>query len=222
MMCDASTPLILINHGLEGVDDPKWPVSWYDLIIYFPNVSFWNQQPEEEMAKWHVYPIHPGDKPVAEVVELREPIYVDGVGYVQQYFPRPYTPEEAAVALANAKQTLMWKLDSVLQSTYDRGFDHQHGEGTEKFSLTSDARQLITGMYLLAQVETDTERKFRLRTFNDTTVQYTVDEMKVLGKAVMEYISLVLNELWDLMDQINSATKIADLPEVPDYITVAE
>lgn len=221
MMCDGSTPLILAGHGLEGVADPTWPVSFYELNRYFPNIGFQDRQPEEVIAPFGIFPIHPSDKPEGDVVEKAEPLFVEGTGYVQQWTSRDYTPEEAATALANEKQNLMWKLDTILQATYDRGFDHNHADGVEKFSLTADNRQLITGIYLLAQTETDAERKFRLRTFDNTTVQYSVEDMKVLGKAVMEYISAVLNQLWDLMDQINNATKLADLPKVPDYIEVA-
>lgn len=221
MMCDGSTPLILAGHGLEGVADPVWPVSFYELNRYFPNTSFQDRQPEEVLAPMGIYPIHPSEKPVGDVVEKTEPLLVEGTGYVQQWSTRDYTPEEAAAALANEQQNLMWRLDSVLQSTYDRGYVHKHNDGDEKFSLTADNRQLITGLYLLAQDETDATRKFRLRTFDNTTVQYSVEDMKVLGKGVMEYTVAVLNQLWDYMDEINSATKLSDLPTIPDFIEVA-
>lgn len=222
MMCDGSTPLILAGHGLEGVDDPTWPVSFYELNRYFPNIGFQDRQPEEVLAPMGIYPIHPSEKPKGDVVTPTEPVLVEGVGYVQQFSSRDYTPEEAAEALANKQQSLMWKLDSVLQATYDRGYVHKHNDVEEKFSLSADNRQLITGLFLLAESETNAERKFRLRTFDNTTVQYSVDEMKVMGKATMEYITAVLNQLWDYMDEINGAKTLTDLPEIPEYIVIAE
>lgn len=222
MMCDGTTPLILAGHGVEGFPDPIWPVNFFDLNRYFPYTGFQNQQPEENLAPMGIFPIHPGEKPEADVVEPAEPILVEGIGYVQQYTGRPYTEEEAVIALANAKQSLMWRLDSCLQATYDRGWEFTHGEEVNTFSLTSDNRQLVGAIYQLAKEETNAERIFRMRTFDSQIIECSIDEIKVLGKGMAEYVVAVLDKLWDLTDHVNKATKISDLPVIPDFIEIEQ
>lgn len=218
MLVTDSTPLIIVNH--PDYPEPQWPVTIYDLQRYFPNVMFGTQQEEEALAPFGIFPIDPGTRPVADVVTPITPILIEGK-WVQQYESRPFNEDELASNLESARGNALYMLDSVLSNTYNRGFTYTHNGNVEKYSMTSDMRQLLTGMYLLASEETDSTRKFKLRTLDNTTVEYTVDEMKAVGKAVMEYVAAVLEELWAIMDQITSATKIEDIPTVPEYIELS-
>lgn len=218
MQVTGSTPLIVVDH--PDYDGPQWPTNLYEINKYFPNVSFGIPQDEENLVPFNVFPIDPGTPPVGDVVTKVTPVLVDG-RWVQQYEVRSFNEQELADNLEAGRQNALYQLDSVLGNTYERGFSNAHGESTDIFSMSSDNRQLITGMYLLADTETDADRKFKLRTVSNQTVEYSVDEMKALGKAVMEYVTAVLEKLWDYMDQITSATKIEDLPEVPDYIDLS-
>jgi hypothetical protein len=215
MQVTGSTPLIIVD---LSEDQPLiWPTNLYEINKYFPNVSFGIPQDEENLVPFNIFPIDPGTPPTGDVVTKITPVLTEG-RWVQQYEVRDFNEQELADNLEAARNSALWQLDSVLGNTYDRGFNSPHGEGTDVFSMSSDNRQLITGLYLLASVEQDAERKFKLRTVANVTVEYSVDEMKALGKAVMEYVTAVLEKLWAYMDQITSATKIEDLPQVPDYI----
>lgn len=218
MLVTGSTQLIIVDH--PDYTEPQWPVTIYDLPRYFPNVMFGTQQEEEALAPFGIFPIDPGSRPEADVVTLITPILVEGK-WVQQYESRPFNEDELARNLESARMNALNMLDNVLDNTYGRGFTYTHNGNVENYSMTSDMRQLFTGMYLLAVQETELTRKFKLRTLDNKTVEYTVDEMKDIGKAVMEYVTAVLEELWAIMDQITTATKIEDIPNVPPYIEIA-
>lgn len=215
MLVTGLTPLVVVNH--PDYDGPQWPTNLYEINKYFPNVSFGIPQEEENLVDFNIFPIHPGTPPIDDVVTKVTPALIDGK-WVQQYEHRPFDENELADNLEAARSSALYQLDFVLSNTYDRGFEHEVDSQPHVFSLTSDNRQLITGLYILANDETDLTRKFKLRTMANAAVIFTVDELKTFAKAVIEYVTAVLEKLWDIMEQITEAVKIEDLPEIPEHI----
>jgi hypothetical protein len=178
------------------------------------------EQEEENLVPFGYYPLHQGVVPQGDVVWQVTPQLIDGK-WTRQYESRAYNDQEIADMLATARTEKLTAIDSLLYATYARGFSYEHPDGaTHVYSLTPDNQQLLTALHLLAKEETDPERLFPLRTVEENTVQYNAAEVITFTKALMEYIVQVLAKLWTIRDQAVAATTLAELPDVPEYITV--
>ena len=217
MIVNSSTPLIR-PYDRDGNLVMQWPVYLIDARREWPNVSFSLEQNEENLYDFGYWPLLPGDRPSGDVVTEIAPVLVDGK-WVQQYEVRQYDETEIQQQFQEAMATAYAKLDGLLTSTYGLGFNYEKAEGvTHSFSLTSDNQQLMTGLHLLAK-QSDAARVFKLRTLGNVTVDYTAEEVVALTTALMEYVVKVLEKLWELMDEISVATKVSEIPEIPDVIT---
>lgn len=213
MIVTQSTPLVR-PFGPRGME---YPVYLADARRAFPNVSFSTEQDESQLVDFGYFPLHLGTPPAGDVVTQTEPKLIDGK-WTRQYVSRSYTEEELSVKLSQAKDAALAALDAKLQAGYDEGFLYQFDEaGTlHHFSMTPANQQLLTGMHILAAMPENAEKTYRLRTIENTTVEYTAAQVVAMTKSMMEHAYGELSSLWQVMDAISASKTLPELQVVLD------
>lgn len=225
MTINSSTRMIKVE-PVNPTTDPQnpvaigsYPVFLYDARREYPNIMFSDEYSNDEALVPQGYvPVYPTDQPAGDVVDYGTPEKRDDGKYYDTWTVREYTEEELAANLALAKQSALEMLDQARYQAYNKGYEDKVGDVTNLYSLTAENQQLLTALRILADNETNADREFTLRTVDNRSVKAKKDEVQRVTTAVLEHCLAILEQLWELADEVVAATKIADIPTIPESV----
>lgn len=225
MTINSSTRMIKVE-PVEPTTDPQNPVAIGSYPVYlwnarqeYPNIMFSDEYSNDEALIPQGYvPVYPTDQPAGDVVDYGTPEKREDGKYYDTWTVREFTEEELAANLEAAKQIALSQLDSARYNAYAKGYEDKVGDTTNLYSLTAENQQLLTALRILADAETNADREFTLRTVDNRSVKAKKDEVQRVTTAVLEHCLAILEQLWELADEVVAATKIADIPTIPESV----
>lgn len=228
MSINGSTRLIKVEpvdpttDATNPVEEGTYPCYLSDARREYPNITFSDEYKEDDALLPQGYlPVYPTEAPKGDIVERGRPELREDGKYYETWSARDYTEQELADNLAVAQKNALYLIDQCREQTYAQGFKDVVGEGddavTNVYSLTQDNQQLLVAVRLLAN-ESAEDRIFKLRTVDNRPVSMNTAELKRVTTAILEHCLAILEMLGDLADQVLAATKIEDVPAIPETV----
>lgn len=197
----------------------NYPVYLSELSKLGTGTIFASTIEEEELLIFGYEVVHDVAKPTEGVSIETAPVTVDGVWY-RTWQTRPFTEEEIALRLSEAKEALKAEGESKRISSFEKGFPHVFGEETYHVQLRSTDRQNITALRLITSeaVEAGQAMPIKFRVWENVNVILTAEEMVALANKSFLKVSEAYDVIWTFKDQVDAATTLEELPRVPAEI----
>lgn len=199
-----------------------YPVYMYQVRQENPQWSF-SEQPDEELLNTLGYfVVQPTTPPTDGIVTEGEPTLANGV-WSQTWVTRQPTADEVAAALAAKKQTMLADVQTKIDAALLKGYPFTFTEGVGHVQLRDGDRANLAGARVRAEAlkaAGTTDAVMPFRDFENVTHMCTPDTIISLSdKAYDDYLTY-LGTGWQIKDAIVAAKTDADLPTVPDEITL--
>lgn len=213
-----NTLLIEVATGL-------YPVSLNMIFEKFrpQNMSFSLNPPRVDIEGLGYAVVTPTVRPDGDVVTEAPPVLKDGV-YHQAWNARPYNEDELSVHLSNAKIGAKERVMVVRDDDFEIGMTHTVGDKTFNVQLRVEDRVNILARYVIGKDMIAAglfEQTVEFRTYENESVILTQQQMVEMGLAALDAVDSIYKTTWKLKDQIDNATTLGDIPEIPPtFITV--
>lgn len=168
--------------------------------------------------------VTPTTRPVADVVDEAAPIKVGNV-WTQQWSPRSYTAAEIASLLAARKAALAAQVNNLRVAKLNEGFQFDFGGewGLKTVQLRDDDKINIVALRTIANAYVDlnmASAQMEFRTAENVNVRVEATVIINMSNAAFQRVNDVYSASWFLKDQIDAATTLAELPEMPATLDV--
>lgn len=216
---NASTRLIKI--GAEGQPN-TYPVFMGQVRQDNPNISFPDETEEEYLNGLGYFVVQDVAQPAGDVVTEGDPVFAAGV-WSQAWNVRSFTTDEVASQLASTKSTMMSDIANKLTAALEKGFSFAFSDVPGHVQLRDGDRGNIASARiradkLVTQGVTDAVMPFR--DWENVTHMCTPEQIVTLSDDAYEAYLGFLGAGWALKDAVTNAATAADLPVVPEEITL--
>lgn len=206
---------------LMQVDTQEYPLTLDQIRRRLPDVSFGANPPLEDLANLgFAEVVLVGGIPEGDVVTEGAPKLVKGV-WERTWVTRAFNAEELAMRLTERKTQLSQSVMQLRDQDLNRGFEYTV-EGMYPFhvQLRVEDRINLLARNLQAQqlVAAESESLLAFRGFENVTVHLTPVQMVEMTSAALLAVDSIYELSWELKDDIDQATTVADLPELPDTL----
>lgn len=206
---------------LMQVDTQEYPLTLDQIRRRLPDVSFGANPPLEDLADLgFAEVVLVGGIPEGDVVTEGAPKLVKGV-WERTWVTRAFNAEELAMRLAERKTQLSQAVMQLRDQDLNRGFEYTV-EGMYPFhvQLRVEDRINLLARNLQAQqlVAAESESLLAFRGFENVTVHLTPMQMVEMTSAALLAVDSIYELSWELKDDIDQATTVVDLPELPDTL----
>lgn len=206
---------------LMQVDTQEYPLTLDQIRRRLPDVSFGANPPLEDLANLgFAEVVLVGGIPEGDVVTEGAPKLVKGV-WERTWVTRAFNAEELAMRLAERKTQLSQAVMQLRDQDLNRGFEYTV-EGMYPFhvQLRVEDRINLLARNLQAQqlVAAESESLLAFRGFENVTVHLTPMQMVEMTSAALLAVDSIYELSWELKDDIDQATTVVDLPELPDTL----
>lgn len=192
----------------------SYPKYFNDVRNEYKNVSFPETPQQEVLEPFGYFPVLDSEIPEGDVITEGTPAKGEDGKWYKTYTSRNYTEEELIQVLAQSKQEKIDSTSLIIQNDLDQGY-----------SFTLDDEQLTTKL-----TDEDIAKLICFEAYvnssSDTTFSYYFNEKfktTLTKQQALDFISQSLSyrykiymQYWAFTSSVNSATKVEDLPEVPD------
>jgi hypothetical protein len=203
------------------VNTQEYPLTLDQIRRRLPDVSFGATPPIDDLADLgFAEVVLVGAIPEGDVVTEGAPKLVDGV-WQRTWVSRAYSDEELSARLTERKQQLSQAVMQLRDQDLQRGFEYTT-EGVYPFHVQLRVEDRINLLALNLQgqqlVAAESDATIAFRGLENVTVQLTGAQMVDMTTAALHVFSSIYELSWELKDDIEQATTVADLPELPDTL----
>lgn len=202
------TPLIRMT-------DLVWPVYFPTIRIENPNTGFPYPCKDYILEGYGYAVIFDSPIPEGDVVTEITPLQGADGKFYRTYSVRDFTPEEAAVDLAQRKQRLAESLYTVFVQDSMTGVTVEYSGNSYNFLTTSDAITLLKVIRDTAQRGSDTAA-YRINLKNGVVPALNKTDAIALIDAALDAWHQVVESYLTVLEQTYEATSKQDLPAVPN------
>lgn len=195
-----------------------YPVTLYMIIDKFKaqNMSFSMTPPRVDIENLGYGIVMPMQRPEGDVVVEGPPELVDGQ-WEQTWVVRDFNESELSAQLEFAKITANDRIMAVRNDDFQLGMTHAVGDKTFNVQLRIEDRINLLGMYTIGKemVEAGSEQLEAFRSYENETIMLTPQETVDMALAALAAVKSISQSTWTLKDQVDAATKLADIPVIP-------
>ena len=161
--------------------------------------------------------VRPTMKPEGDVITEGKPELKEG-GWYRTWIARDWTEEELHAQLVQKKAELNSMVMTVRADDFEMGVAYSPSEGVE-FNVQLRAEDRINLVLLNTQaraaIAAEDETLEQFRSYENKTFELTPQQLVDMTDKALVGIKSIYRKSWELKDQIDTATKLADLPSVP-------
>ena len=195
-----------------------YPVTLYMIIDKFKaqNMSFSMTPPRVDIENLGYGIVMPMQRPEGDVVVEGPPELVDGQ-WEQTWVVRDFNESELSAQLEFAKITANDRIMAVRNDDFQLGMTHTVGDKTFNVQLRIEDRINLIGMYTIGKemVEAGIDKLEAFRSYENETIMLTPQETVDMALAALAAVKSISQSTWTLKDQVDAATKLADIPVIP-------
>lgn len=195
-----------------------YPVTLYMIIDKFKaqNMSFSMTPPRVDIENLGYGIVMPMQRPEGDVVVEGPPQLVDS-RWEQTWVVRDFNESELSAQLEFAKITANDRIMAVRNDDFQLGMTHTVGDKTFNVQLRIEDRINLIGMYTIGKdmVEAGSEQLEAFRSYENETIMLTPQETVDMALAALAAVKSISQSTWTLKDQVDAATKLADIPVIP-------
>ncbi|BCM95210.1 hypothetical protein [Burkholderia phage FLC6] len=220
-MTTINASIRLIKIGAEGQAN-TYPVYMGQVRQDNPNISFPDETEEEYLNGLGYFIVQEVAQPTGDVVTEGDPVFANGV-WSQVWNVRTFTADEVASQLDVTKAAMMTDITNKLTAALEKGFSFAFSDVAGHVQLRDGDRGNIASARiradkLVTQGVTDPVMPFR--DWENVTHMCTPAQIVDLSDAAYEAYLGFLGAGWALKDAVTKAVTAADLPAVPNEITL--
>lgn len=214
-MSNATQSTLLIQ-----VDTQEYPLS-LEMIRKRTGVSFGAEPPLEDLeALGFAEVVLVGQIPEADVVTEGPPALEDGVWH-RTWRTRAFNADELSTRLSELKTSASAAVMALRRKDLEKGFAWTV-EGFEPFHVQLRVEDRINLLTLNLQgqqmVAAASESTVPFRGYENFTVRMTGQQLIDMTQAALVAMGDVYELSWELKDDIERATTVAELPELPETL----
>lgn len=206
-------------------DDPaltRYPVYWNDMRVDNPDWSF-SPTPEIELVnRLGYFEVELIDKPEGDVVEEGMPEFRNGFWF-QVWNVRPFTPEEIAQRLKDAKAVLYEDIKVKIATALNAGLLVEF-DGGDLGYIPMNSKNLadysFMGDYAASLIGVDDTVTIPVQTQDGMVRRHTPQEYVDLRKSLQVAYLAFLNTVAGHRDAVFLAPTIAELPVIPEVFSL--
>lgn len=206
---------------LIDVESKEYPLTLDQIRRRVTDVSFGANPPLEDLeGLGYAEVVLVGSMPEGDVVSEAAPKLVKGV-WQRTWVTRAFNDEELAMRLSERKVQLSQAVMQLRDQDLQQGFAYTV-EGAEPFHVQLRVEDRINLLALNLQgqqlVAKASDALVAFRGFENVTVHMTGAQLVEMTNAAQLAVSSIYELSWELKDDIDQATTIAELPELPDTL----
>lgn len=206
------------NDRFIHVESSEYPLYLYQIPKHNPQLSLPVDVTLEALFNAGYALVNPVDAPAGDVVTEGVPEKV-GEEYFQTWVVRDFTPEEAAQNFANKKADVLSSAGVLFNNALETGAAVEIAgvEGVQHFGLSEVQRTDYAAMKARA-TRTGATTLLTLRSKEGVSVKLVPARMIVLCEALEDSFYDIQLAHYDLIDLIEAAENISELPTLPEVI----
>lgn len=203
---------------LIHVQSGQYPISKYDLAERHPDVSFGTVPDVGYLAELGYAIVEDMPGPAGDKVTLSPtPAHDEVTGkYSQAWVVSAYTAEEKSVMLQARVSAVSRQINTALTKTLEKGavIDFGGTAGIQHMQMRDGDRANILGLRASAQAMLDAQEPFifRVRTYENTTVELTSAQVIALSWHVFAAYTQALEIAWNMKDTYSAIETLEDFP----------
>lgn len=209
---------------LFNPDKPEeYPVFLPQLKTKIENALIPEKIDSEALVSFNYFPVVVTPRPVGDIIEEGPPVFEEGE-WRTTYIVRDHTTEENESILKQAKDTALVNIELLRLAQFKIGFPHLFGENGDLYhvQVRDPDRTNILSYRVLAK-EAITEGKedtfsVEFRVYENVSVQLSAQEMVEMADASVGQVLSGYRVIWALKNQTLAATRVEDIPELPESI----